>query len=150
MYSKNSSGSYTYESYINNGHGWTMDHSWDLPVILNTNGSETNYRFVDVNGDGLTDIMYSSLESGSHTYTSSINNGHGWTTDNSWDLPVDLDVNGSLFNYRFVDVNGDGLTDIMYSTTRRSSYLYESYINNGHGWTMDHSWDLPVILNTNG
>src|SRR5207247_1498291 len=106
--------------------------------------SDNGYRFTDVNGDGLPDIVLGNISGGSTTYEAWIDNGHGWTRDDSWDVPVLLTTNGTTDNgYRVVDVNGDGLPDIVFS---QGPSTYTSYINNGHGWTLDHSWDLPVLL----
>ncbi len=138
---------FTHDSYINNGHGWSIDHSWDLPVNWMSEGYSNGYQFIDVNGDHLPDIVYSNSNGGYETW---INNAHGWTLDSSWNLPVALDTawpptdNG----YRFTDVNGDGLPDIVRGDSTRG---YESYINNGHGWgSDDSSWHVPVALTTNG
>src|SRR5207247_7084912 len=105
--------------------------------------------FYYVNSYGLNDINDgdSAAGAGCPCRESHINNGHGWTRDDSWDVPVNLTTNGSDNGYRIVDVNGDGLLDIV-----RSAYSnnYESYINNGHGWSADDpSWHIPVILRDN-
>lgn len=122
--------------YINNGHGWTNNSTWAPPVSLSNNLSS----IVDINGDGLPDIVN---KSGSSTYIY-INNGYGWTQDNSWAIPAFL--TSIDFNYeKLVDINGDGLSDIL--STRIG--MIRIYINNGHGWTVDYSWDMDVSSTSN-
>jgi VCBS repeat protein/virulence plasmid B protein len=122
-------------TYINSGHGWTFDSNWNLPVAISANGTLHSPKFVDLNGDGLVDLLVSDA-GGSYAY---VNNGSGWTYDADWLSPVQFF--GSQDNdYQVIDVNGDGLPDIL----RNADGSYDSYINNGHGWTQDHSWDLPV------
>jgi len=134
-----------YATYINTGHGWVLDTNWNMPVYITTNQKDDGWLLSDVNGDGLPDMLYSLYNDYSHTatYYSYINNGHGWILDPSWNLPIYIQNGSSRPGYQYVDVNGDGLVDIMNSTNPDS---YESYINNGHGWTGNSAWNLPVFL----
>jgi len=139
-----------YSTYINNGHGWTLDPSWNPPMALENSSQDNGVKIVDVNGDGLPDLLYAnSFYDGAWemSYAAYINNGHGWTNDPAWYSPVTLSANDSDIGVRVVDVNGDGLADLIYNDAVNGSL--GAYINNGHGWTSDSSWIPPVALSSN-
>jgi RHS repeat-associated protein len=137
----------TYESYINDGQGWASATSWNLPVTLMSDWKENGYKIIDVNGDHLPDIVYSKYGGLRESY---INNGHGWgANDSSWYLPVDfVDQNDHDNAYRILDVNGDALPDIILANfVSTVGIVYETYINNGHGWGTDEpTWHLPIAI----
>jgi YD repeat-containing protein len=132
-------------SYINNGAGWTVDSTWKPPSIdIISSGHELGVRFVDVNGDGRTDIMEGDGATGSISTTTWVNNGLGWTASSTWNTPVYFKVGTPADNdngVRIVDVNGDGLPDLMQSTDTS----VQSYINNGAGWTTDSAWNISGV-----
>lgn len=112
--------------------------------------------FLDVNGDGLTDIVHSysiPFDAFGKTYLST---GNGWVASSTWDLPVTFVINspdGAKEQARFADVNGDGLVDVVNSyqiETGGGGEVKETYINNGAGWTASSTWRLPVYLSSNG
>jgi len=131
--------------YINNGHGWAYDPSWYVPSDPSGRSlyfNSENSIVVDINGDGLPDVIYAPAGSGTTIY---INNGHGWTYDTSWTMPHDSKYTNSILNSfpptdKMTDVNGDGLVDIIAS---RNNYV-SVYINNGHGWAYNPNWYIPV------
>ncbi|MBX4200816.1 hypothetical protein KW786_01675, partial [Candidatus Parcubacteria bacterium] len=171
--------------YLNNGHGWTYDSSWQLPADQSTPGctingqpcpvdlnlNSGNFQIADINGDGLPDFLQNSDKR--YIY---LNNGHGWTYDSSWELPGDqanpncmvsgklCPINSSMSSghIQFVDVNGDALPDFIENYWNNQSDTDEwcashpgscpdsiikkqyIYLNNGHGWTYDSSWQLPA------
>ncbi len=137
---------FSYQSQIP---GWSSSSTWYPPGLLTSNTfQDLGYRIVDVNGDGLPD-MIRSYNAGSNYYEAWINNGHGWTSDPDWYPPVLLTTN--MFQdlgYRIVDVNGDGLVDIIRGYNNGGSDVYEAYINNGNGWTSDSTWIPPGIFAT--
>ncbi|WP_179293933.1 LamG-like jellyroll fold domain-containing protein [Candidatus Methanoperedens nitratireducens] len=170
------------EVYLNNGHGWTQDTSWTIPVAFQyyrNSKLAASVQIADVNGDGLADILRS-IEGGAdacygdYSYNCYyipasrkvyINNGHGWTLDTSWSIPVDFYSRGTDSSGRNVvitqaskisDINGDGLADIvksvyLYSTKGSNDVWYETnnsevYLNNGHGWTQSTSWPVPMAF----
>ncbi len=102
---------------------------------------------VDVNGDGLPDIIYND-----NTYNSPfayINNGHGWTSDSSWIPPVHISAGGLGTAATIADVNGDGLPDIVWKDPE--ALMSGAYLNNGHGWfNASSTWTPPVNLSSNG
>ncbi len=107
-------------TYINTGYGWKLDAQWAAPEELTNNGNDKGTRFVDVNADGLPDVVRADAQASKNVIY--INSGHGWTLDTGWTLPVNiLDGSGADTGVRFADVDGDGFTDIVGTTTRLSN-----------------------------
>ena len=123
--------------YINNGEKWQEDNSWNFPeYFIESDGTDTGVRLADINGDGLVDIIKSSEKNGKLLY---LNTGNGWKSY-SWDIPVyfvedkqyKVDVEGGqdyIIKYpgvdtgvRLADVNGDGLTDLLFGNEDESPY----------------------------
>ncbi|MEY2855780.1 MAG: hypothetical protein RLZZ74_89, partial [Cyanobacteriota bacterium] len=211
--------------YINDGTGWTYNSSWTLPadeyskefysqmspgnnpqvnshdvrVSLNTSQNSDGSiagELVDVNGDGLVDIVQSARclsgtalcmgtghagIDGVYVY---LNTGSGWTYNSSFILPADEyskayntqtsgsnpqvnshDVSVSLNTSRvndgsiagnLVDINGDGLVDIVQSYRCISAVGYcmgaghagldgaYIYLNTGTTWAYSSSWSMPT------
>ncbi len=132
-------------AYINNGNGWDPVPSWSPPVILADYLGDKGCRILDVNGDGLVDIICGFFNGTSNFHSAYINNGHGWTADSSWNPPVEFsDSSKRDRGYKIADFNGDGLPDFI-RAYNVGFYVYEAWINNGHGWTNDHTWDPPTV-----
>jgi len=70
-------------------------------------GNDTGARLIDLNGDGLPDIVQA-LQNGTQTRKVWLNNGAGWTDYTaSWSAPVDFRNQSYQDNgVRFVDVDG--------------------------------------------
>ncbi len=142
--------------YLNNGNGWSVDTSWNVPLyfedFLGGGNGDKGVRFIDINGDGLPDILQSFRTAGGATSTSAyINNGRGWTLDSAWSTPLYLvdyfgGGNGDV-GVRTVDINGDGLPDMIQDFRNAGLVVATStYINTGNGWTVDTSWSFPLYL----
>jgi YD repeat-containing protein len=136
-------------AYINTGSGWVSDSTWLPPsCFVNSGGDDEGLRIVDVNGDGLVDILkaqdsiYATCEDSYKT--AYINNGAGWTQNDNWEPPICFsDYSGEDEGTRLADVNGDGLVDILVGA--RDGLTCDdsertAYINNGYGWTQDDTW----------
>lgn len=138
--------------YLNDGQtGWTIrDARWDGVSF----GSTGKQKSADVNGDGLTDAVVSDYfwnnNFGVINKEVYINNGKGYEKRTDFQIPVYLsgtggggvEVCGSICV--LLDVNGDGLTDIV--KWGEGSNPSEIYFNNGiNGWEMTPSttWQLP-------
>ena len=144
-------GSTTYGSYINNGADWTSTSTWDPPVSFSINGIDQGVRIADLNGDGLPDIIEGFYNGTATTSVAYINTGNGWVASSTWDPPVDFSNDGTDTGARIVDVNGDGLPDIIQSYSDASGVTHSfAYINNGHGWTLDTAWNLPTLFIASG
>ncbi len=146
--------------FRNTGNGWedVSGGAWDLPTPLaKGDGSKSQgCQFIDMNGDGLVDLVRGLATGGSygsHTFESDIwlNTGSGWSHA-SWKLPTWLaDHTGELCGRVLQDLNGDGLPDFILSI---DGYLLERpfgghsqvWLNTGHGWETSHSYTLPRPL----
>ncbi|HEV7671108.1 MAG TPA: FG-GAP-like repeat-containing protein [Thermoanaerobaculia bacterium] len=132
--------------YINSGTAWVLS-SDTVPVnFSDISGNDLGVRVADVNGDGLPDLLHNTVWDGNKVY---INNGSTWVYDSSWSLPEPTEVKISLNNVRdvgtrFVDVNGDGLVDVI----RRDGSVNKVYLHNGnHGWTLSSSTTPVTFMN---
>ncbi len=135
---KNTTSTTTYAAYLNNGAGWSPnDPSWYPPLSFVSSTVSTGVILVDVNGDGLPDI----LQGKSGAYNVYINNGHGWTLDPAWTLPPLPFINpaGLDDGVRILDLNGDGLPDII----QGAPGALVAYINTGYGWVASSTWAPP-------
>jgi len=151
-YSGSSNGNY---AWINTGSGWVADSTWKSPAyFVGSNNHDVGTRIVDVNGDGLPDILRAYLYSGSSKGTYAwINTGRGWVQDNRWACPdYFVASNSQDRGVRIADVNGDGLPDILrayyYSGSSKGTY---AWINTGTGWVADTTWLPPeYFVGSNG
>jgi RHS repeat-associated protein len=164
--------------YLNTGSSFSTSTTWTLPQPVanklafagtdNTGTYDLGARFVDVNDDGYTDIMWSINKNIAgygnvnirKTYIN--NKTDGWTESTQWAPPSDVyfnadaTANGTGGGNDLADVNGDGLIDIIkayrYSTNGGSSYtsITKTYLNTGSGWQQTGSqWNLPQPIEDN-
>ncbi|WP_129582635.1 FG-GAP repeat domain-containing protein, partial [Methanolobus psychrotolerans] len=95
--------------------GWQSTSSW-TPQIMSYAGSDRGVRFVDINGDGLDDMIRGYAQGTGGTYSEVkqvwLNTGSGWQSTSSW-TPQIISYAGSDRGVRFVDINGDGLVDMI-------------------------------------
>ncbi|MBI2416008.1 MAG: DUF2380 domain-containing protein [Candidatus Kerfeldbacteria bacterium] len=133
--------------------------------------SDEHVHVMDVNGDGLKDIVKSyNTQVGGVDYPIFwvlVNNGHGWEVDTSWTQPEYSYVNGdgttvsNIFTFGNGEVvgdwNGDALDDLIMfwpedigggESMQQSTVL----LNNGHGWEQDMAVtaDVASITDVNG
>ncbi|RMG41122.1 MAG: hypothetical protein D6719_09140 [Candidatus Dadabacteria bacterium] len=129
--------------------------NWDMGV-----------RFADLNGDGLPDMIRAYLSSGSWDPANTrvwLNRGGWWqyVPDGRWQMPVPIvqvqnsNPNGKSRPMTFgngvflVDLNGDGLTDIIrgYKKTWATAEL-QAWINTGSSFVSDSRFAPPYPLLT--
>ncbi len=154
--------------YLNTGSGWSLSSTWAMPIDsnaggtlhINLNGYGSTVTPVDVNGDGLIDFVQA-YRTSTTTEDQSIylNNGSGWTLSTTWAMPIDASDAGTLHvpfsnsasNLGFpaipMDINSDGLPDLVQSYRSGSSEIQYIYLNNGNGWTLSSTWAMPVDAN---
>ncbi|MFA6306294.1 MAG: FG-GAP-like repeat-containing protein [Patescibacteria group bacterium] len=129
--------------YTNDGDGtgWTVT-DYNMPVYsTNQYSNDLGVRIADVNGDGLADILQST-ESENKVYIKS-GSDTGWIYDSNYTIPEDFIFSGYKdAGVRLVDVNGDGLTDIIFA---RDNQTKKVYINDGDGtgWTENNNYKIP-------
>lgn len=151
---------FTYNPVISN---WTENSSWHSPYcFINNDLNDEAIRLMDINGDGLVDLLQSRANDTSKACSDNpgiasayINNGSNWVKDttSTWVSPVCfLNASFSDEGTRFADVNGDGLIDILRSKTTNSSNncsspgISDAYINNGSGWVKNNNWAPPLCF----
>jgi len=110
------------------------EESYRLPKI--STGSAPRLFAIDINSDGLQDVVYSKYAQSTRDYTwvALVSNGSGFSTE------MELNPNHRFFHngaevealFRIMDFNGDGLSDILHAHTN----------------TMGINWKLVVLLNT--
>ncbi len=103
-------------TWLNNGTGWVNNSIWAIPsevYFSNINGEDQGVRITDINGDGLVDLIQRKEDNIRRTW---INNGNGWIRNDSWSVPSSayfVSSDGTNKAVRIVDVDGDGLADLM-------------------------------------
>ncbi|MGV8171398.1 MAG: RHS repeat domain-containing protein [Candidatus Woesearchaeota archaeon] len=121
--------------YLNTGSGWVLDNSWILPIEFINSSTDTGARLADLNGDGLIDIVRAAT-TGS-IKNSWLNTGSGWISTIDFMSPAYfITTVGADNNVRLIDVNNDGLVDVLDGNS-------STYLNNGTSWVQDISWVSP-------
>jgi RHS repeat-associated protein len=140
-------------TYYNATHGFTKNtDSWIVPTFFQTvQNNDEGARLVDINNDGLVDIVNSSEAAPIKVVW--INNGSGWVDESSsWNSVIYIvDVNYTDNGVRFADVNNDGFVDIIQSHQKSvPDPISSAYLHNGSGW-IDASdvWSPPAAFVTN-
>jgi RHS repeat-associated protein len=128
--------------------GWEQTEKFILPVKLavfsdDTDEEENNgVQFVDLNGNGLTDILYQTpYGSGKDAW---INDGNGvWGESlNYKPQSANRNSNGEDNGMRLVDLTGNGLLDMVQNSDSGSG----AWINTGSGWQPDSNFIPPVQI----
>ena len=141
--------------------GWTNTSIWaenypECDLSGENNGCFTTnvnnikgVQFVDVNGDGLLDIIRANAINSNNGITKIwLNNGTGWGAVNSsmWSNNYPFCSQGhvegcfiDIYNHdngvRLADINGDGLVDILRSNDKAVGWGDSAiWLNNGTGW----------------
>jgi RHS repeat-associated protein len=125
--------------------GWEKSGYPDLPSQARSLDAAQS-QFIDVNEDGLVDLV-----SWSKVY---LNTGTSWVLDDSFaihQLLRDEIINGSAYGggslVATVDINGDGLLDVIRSSISTSQYQgdVQYYISNGFGWDQYSHEEIATI-----
>ncbi len=136
---------YTITVHLNNGHGWDIAGTkWVNNQAIDADISAANVKLIDVNGDGLPDIVRENVVSGPNdTFIVHLNTGSGWDiTGQTWvnNQPIDTDISQS--NVKLIDVNGDGLPDLVRENVISGpNDTILVHLNTGNGWqTTPQTW----------
>jgi RHS repeat-associated protein len=125
-------------SYTQRTHGWNdTTRAASLPMaVTDADDKDTGARLMDVNGDGLADI----LGNGSDVWLGNGLGGFvrhpGWSNSLA-DAGIQfVGTDGIDTGVRLVDVNSDARLDLFIATPGRS----EVRLNTGSGWTRSSQW----------
>jgi Glycine-rich domain/Salmonella virulence plasmid 65kDa B protein/FG-GAP-like repeat len=153
-------GTFATTTYLGNGSAWTstttvFTAAKPFPSSVQT---ETASQLVDLNGDGLDDWVYSV---GSSMYVL-LNNGTGWSTkpDPRWQFASSSLYAGTTTpttyydrGFRFMDLNGDGLSDLVRSYQNTGSCIGPEvatvkavYLNTGSGWATSTAYTFSEYI----
>ncbi len=106
-----------------------------LPLSLSE-----HVKIFDMNGDGLVDFMWANS---TPYFWILINNGHGWYQDTSWTHPTydsgTYFVSSATGGWRPMEINGDGLSDLVKLWTVDGQPMKAILVNSGIGWEEDDS-----------
>lgn len=163
----------TKEIYLNNGSGWENATSeLNLPDFFSTSDNkDTGLRILDINNDGLPDLIKGGIPGNAW-----FNNGSGWTQHSEYSPNLEfVDNSGSRpdLGVRFIELNGDGLVDMVQNFLSNVSIINQTCIdqgnsteeciigqnitfatnaklNNGTGWMSASGWLSPEKFTNEG
>jgi YD repeat-containing protein len=136
--------------YLNTGTGWGTDvgANWVFPLP-----SGDSCTFVDINGDGITDIVrvYRDGRNGVETKNAWVGTGSGqFVASTAYTPTMSLSFFGqsspSDLGIRYVDVNSDGLTDMIQAVTWLGTPYKATYLNTGTGWSLNPTWNASITF----
>lgn len=135
---------------LNTGIGWTTPRTYEPPAPIARDGLPLHgAKFVDLNGDGRVDFVGHLKPSGApdnHLYVY-LNTGSGWSTlDAGYStLPGGYDI--AAYRGRLIDVNGDGLPDVVVHFHGSGTTKQNTWLNTGSGWQAAPSgYLLPQLI----
>lgn len=143
----------SHAAFINTGNGFTRDDSWSLAAFPEAHFVQGGYddsgmRVVDLNSDGLPDLLRASL--GFLTFVdyhrAYLNTGQGFIEDESWEVPdrdIDFVYGTDDAGTRIVDLNSDGLPDLFSAFQSGNAQKHASYLNTGSGFVRQDDWTVP-------
>jgi hypothetical protein len=126
---------------LNTGSGWPKFsdcQSITVPVALDKVETDPtiSIQYIDINGDGLVDIVWSKSDASSTTAATYLGtgarSGASWQAASQWNIPTPvISSTPGDPGFRLIDINGDGLPDILsYPDGKQPT----AYFNTGYGW----------------
>ena len=128
--------------YINDGDGTSVsDAGYTVPTHFSYGGYDGGARLVDINGDGLVDIVTSDDVYNTNAIYLNDGDGTGWTLATG-SLPTEFNLyNLGTHPYdtgvRPMDVDGDGLVDFV---------RYDDTTSSGDSAVYLHDGEIPDLL----
>ncbi|NJO55134.1 MAG: hypothetical protein HC834_00935 [Rhodospirillales bacterium] len=148
-------------AWLNTGSGWAASEAYKPKLVQSWDKSAI---FVDVNGDGLPDQV-SNQNGGYSQYGVVLNTGSGWNVLPSgstqynaympprlmsrYETPSLSDNYLEFYAVEVTDVNGDGLSDLVYGEEKTTPGR-ATYLNTGKGWLYSSRYTLATYLGKNG
>ncbi len=146
-------------TWVNNGSRWVHNTSYQLPAAAiiddfkRSNGvcySLPKTELIDINGDGLVDLIQSLLWQGGTHRNVWLNTGSGWQSANHYNLPdyitdhTRFSDSSPLRRGIFLDVNGDGLVDWVksYIDPQNQQLYRDTWLNTGRSFVKDTGYQL--------
>lgn len=121
-------------------------------------GKQGAYRFVDINSDGLIDVIFNRGKNAGEK-GALLNTGSGWSAAPDWAPPHSLAREGqAATTLDIVDVDADGVADLVYGYVNRSGTIVtETYLNRvvegATGWgspVTAHNLPAPIYSPESG
>jgi hypothetical protein len=143
--------------WINTGNGFVYDPTWSASFPV-TFANDQSVQIIDLNNDGLPDVVqsYYRLSNGNtiHVRNVWINTGNGFVHNPVWSasFPTAFTNDQSV---QFIDLNGDGLPDIVqaysYISNGNTINVRNVWINTGNGFVHDPTWSasFPTTFTNN-
>jgi len=131
----------TRTTYLNQRDSWQISTDWQIPsamTFIDNSGNDKNVRTVDINGDGLIDLV--KADTGSKVIW--LNTGKGWTSSTITLPDFTFTSNNQDNGIRFGEVNGDGLIDIV----QKTSTTINIWINYGFEFDLDNTYNIPSSI----
>ncbi len=132
-------------AYLNNGQGQFIENANYNPPLhfaVDAFGQLTDgyVRLVDLNGDGLLDLV--------NPTAAYLNTGSGWEEDNTWVPDLNFKYYAGGQSSYLTNLNGDNLPDLLGTKYESNGLVTYAYINDGAGWTRNLSWESPIDVRT--
>ncbi len=120
-------------TWFSNGDGtWRFTSQRVLKGLPETERDTTNWRSMDVNGDGRLDLVKVSHDGLSLQVRTLLSNGDGTWTEKVQELLVDGNLTASK-GWRPADVNGDGKADLVYVDYLKPGVRVQTLLSKGDG-----------------
>ncbi|HEY0489184.1 MAG TPA: lipid II-degrading bacteriocin [Telluria sp.] len=144
------------EVWENTGSGWRKS-AITVPTMLDepSRSPRVLVQWIDMNGDGLSDLVKSERRGNANKSTTWLSTGNGFQAAEEFRIPIDAiaDRDGDPV-FRLVDANGDGLPDVI-SAKPGSDGLPERKLWLNNGATLSAAPDdsvraLPAVIDGDG
>ena len=129
----------TWKVWRNTGTSWdSSQETWVNNANIDASLTQAGTKLYDVNGDGLSDIVKTYVDGSNSIWKVFKNTGSSWnTTSETW-ITSTGDIHLDQAFTRLFDVNGDGLLDIVKTSTGSTWWVWK---NSGQGWiTSSETW----------
>jgi RHS repeat-associated protein len=126
---------------LNTGSGWPAFSDCQkitVPVALDKVETDPtiSIQYIDINGDGFVDIVWSKADTSSTTSVTYLGtgarSGPSWQTASQWNIPIPvISSTPGDPGFRLIDINGEGLPDILFYPDGKQA---TAFFNTGYGW----------------